>query len=256
MRRALLIWCALGVCLIGLKAYLDHTARRYPDVALRAGSDVYFIPRHMIDGDGWRADLMRFAGCWDVREGGILQAASFLADCGGSQAVRLQIAAKDLGPDAEIGLRGKPLPIMFWRAYTPPDDHLPQLAQAWAGAGGWAGRKLILRADWRMFRIEAPGTPWVYLLHMEPQHGTAEELAALYAGRCYRPEPMSDAGITCNFVLNIGPNAAIEYALGPDEMMSMVPLREGLVAATSSWRKSKAAVSRSREPVVAQNFRR
>jgi len=256
MRRALLIWCAFGAGAIGLKAYLDRTALQYPDVAVRAGSDVYFIPRRMLAGEGWRADLMRFAGCWDVREAGVLSAARPLAKCGGSQSLPLKVPAKDLGPDAEIALRDKPLPILFWRAYTPPDDHLPQLAQAWAGAGGWAGRKLILRADWRMFRIEAPGTPWVYLLHMEPQHGTAEELAALYAGRCYRPEPMSDAGITCNFVLNIGPNAAIEYALGPDEMMSMVPLREGLVAATSSWRKSKAAVSRSREPVVAQNFRR
>ena len=48
---------------------------------------------------------------------------------------------------------------------------------------------------------------------------------------------MSDAGITCTFVLRIGPKAAIEYSLGPDEMMSFVPVRDGLMAKTSSWRK-------------------
>ncbi len=253
MRRALLIWCAFGAVVIGLKAYLDRIALRHPDVAVRAGADVYFIPRAMMSGEGWRADLMRFAGCWDVREVGVLPAASFLADCGGAQAIALKVPAKDLGPGAEIGLRGKPLPITFWRAYTPPDDHLPQLAQAWAGAGTWSGRKLILRADWQLFRIEADGTPWVYLLRGEPQSGKAEELATLYAGRCYRPERLSDAGITCDFVLTLGPNAAIEYALGSDEMMSVVPLREGLIAATSSWRKP---MLNRREPSVAQNYRR
>ena len=66
---------------------------------------------------------------------------------------------------------------------------------------------------------------------------------------------MSDVGINCDFVLTVGPNAAIEYALGPDEIMSMVPLREGVVAATASWR-DPGAVNRPREPAVAQNFPR
>ena len=59
----------------------------------------------------------------------------------------------------------------------------------------------------------------------------------LDAGRRYRPEPASDAGITCTFVLRIGNKAAIEYNLGPDEMMSFVPVRKGLMAKTSSWLK-------------------
>lgn len=256
MRRALQIWCVFGALVIGLKAYLDRTVLQYPDVAVRAGSDTYFIPRRMVATEGWRADLKRLVGCWDAREGGVLPAASSLAKCDGAHALPLKIPAKDMGADTEIGLRGKPLPVQFWRAYTPPDDHLPQLAKAWAGTEGWAGRRLILRADWRMFRLEAPGTPWVYLLNMEPQRGNIEELAGLYAGRCYRPEQMSDAGITCTFVLTVGPNAAIEYSLGPDEMMSMVPLRDGLIATTSSWRKPAPSVSRPREPVVAQNYRR
>ena len=253
MSRALQIWCAISVLVIGLKAYLDRTVLRYPDVAVRAGAETYFIPRRMVATDTWRADLQRFAGCWDAREGGVLPAASAVANCDGTNALSLKIPANDLGADAEIGMHAKPLPVQFWRAYTPPDDHLPQLAKAWAGTQEWAGRKLILRADWQMFRIEAPGTPWVYLLKMEPRSGTAEELAELYAGRCYRPEQMSDAGITCNFVLPVGPNAAIEYALGPDEMMSMVPLRDGLIAAIASWRREP---NRSPEPAVAQNYRR
>ncbi len=253
MRRALLIWCAFGALVIGLKAYLDRTVLQYPDVAVRAGADTYFIPRRMVATDGWRADLKRLAGCWDAREGGVLPAASAMANCNGANALPLKIPANDLGADAEIGLRSKPLPVQFWRAYTPPDDHLPQLEKAWAGTQEWAGRRLILRADWQMFRIEAAGTPWVYLLKIEPQRGNIEELAEAYAGRCYRPEPKSDAGITCNFVLPIGPNAAIEYSLGPDEMMSMVPLRDGLIAATSSWRMS---ANQTPEPAVAQNYHR
>ena len=254
MQRALLIWCAFGASLIGLKAYLDRTALQYPDVAVRAGTDVYFIPRKMVDSEGWRADLMRLAGCWDAREGGVITAAAPLANCNGAHALPLKIPAKDIGPDAEITLHDKPLPALFWRAYTPPDDHLPQLVEAWAGKGNWAGRKLILRADWQLFRIEAPGMPWVYLLSREPQTGTREELSSLYAGRCYRPEQKSDIGINCDFVWTLGPNAAIEYALGPDEIMSMVPLREGIVAATSSWRSP--ALNRPSEPAVAQNYPR
>jgi hypothetical protein len=244
------IWCAIGALVIGTKAYLDRTVLQYPDVAVRAGADTYFIPRAMVKTEGWTADLQRLAGCWDAREGGLISAASELANCNGANGLPLKIPAQDLGADAQIGLHDKPLPVQFWRAYTPPDDHLPQLAKAWAGAGEWAGRRLILRADWRMFRLEAPGTPWVYLLKMEPQRGTAEELAGLYAGRCYRPEPMNDAGLTCNFVLPVGPGAAIEYSLGPDEMMSMVPLRDGLIAATSSWLRP---ASPTPGPTVAQN---
>lgn len=236
MRWPLLIWCALGAVVIGLKAHLDRTVLKYPDVAVRAGSEVYFIPRDMIGGDkGFRADFQRLAGCWDARETGLMPAAAMVAECGTMQSLRLKVAAKHLGPDAEIALRGKPLPLAFWPDYVPPGEHLPQLMEAWAGKGAWSGRRVILRADWMLFRLESAASPWVHLLAREPQQGSEAELESLYAGRCYRPEPMSDAGITCTFVLRIGARAAIEYELGPDEVMSFVPIREALVAKTSSW---------------------
>lgn len=238
VRWPLLIWCALGAVVIGLKAHLDRSVLKYPDVAVRAGNEVYFIPRDMIGGDkGFRADFQRLAGCWDAREAGLLPAASAVADCGTTQSVRLKVAANQLGPDAEIGLRGKPLSLTFWPDYVPPGEHLPQLMEAWAGKGAWNGRRVILRADWMLFRVESAASPWVHLLSREPQQGGEAELENLYAGRCYRPEPMSDAGITCTFVLRIGAKAAIEYELGPDEMMSFVPIRDALVAKTSSWAK-------------------
>jgi len=236
MSRTLLIWCAFGALIITLKAHLDRTALKYQDVAVRAGGEVYYIPRDMIDGEGWRADMMRLAGCWDAREAGLLPAAATMADCGTTQSVRLSVAASDLGPDVEIGLRGKRLPLTFWPNYAPPDEHLPQLVEAWAGEGLWEGRRVILRADWQVFRLESSFSPWVHLLTAEPQRGDAAELEKLYAGRCYRPEQMSDAGITCTFVLRIGGKAAIEYSLGPDDIMSFVPVREGLMAKTASWR--------------------
>jgi hypothetical protein len=238
VRWPLLIWCAFGVGVIGLKAYLDRSAMQYPDVAVRAGEAVYYIPRDMVGGDkGFRADFQRLAGCWDAREAGLLPAAAPIADCGTTQSLRMKVAAKDLGADADIGLRGKPLPITFWPNYAPPGEHLPALVDAWAGKGAYAGRRIIMRAEWVLFRVESAGSPWVHLLTHEPQKGDAAELERLYAGRCYRPEPASDAGITCTFVLRIGPKAAIEYELGPDEMMSFVPIREGLMAKTSSWLK-------------------
>lgn len=238
MRWPLLIWGAFSVVVLGVKAHLDRTALKYPDVAVRAGDEVYYIPRDMIGGDKhFRADFMRLAGCWDARESGMLPAAAAIADCGTSQFMRLKVAAKDLGADAEIGLRGKPLAITFWPDYAPPGEHLPQLVEAWGGKGAWADRRVILRADWLLFRVESAASPWVHLLTHEPQKGDAAELEQYYAGRCYRPEPQSDAGITCTFVQRIGGKAAIEYDLGPDEMMSFVAVREGLIAATSSWRK-------------------
>lgn len=243
-RRALLIWCAIGLAVIALKAYLDRTALQYPDVALRAGEEVYYVPRDMVGGDkGFRADFQRLAGCWDAREPGLLPAAKVIAACGSAQSVRLKVAAKDLGIDAEIGLRGKPLALTLWPDYRPPGEHLPQLVDAWARKGSWADRRIILRADWMLFRVESAASPWVHLLTHEPEKGDDVELANLYAGRCYRPEQKSDAGITCTFVLRVGRSAAIEYELGPDEMMSFVPIRDALIAKTSSWLRPAIATN-------------
>lgn len=241
MRTALLIWCALGAIVIGAMGYVESQSNKYPDVALRAGKDVYFIPREMVDAKGMRVDLMRMAGCWDARQSGILPIASLLPDCGSRQAIKLGVPAKSLGPDAEVTLRGKPLEITFWPAYVAPTEHVPELEKAWAGKNEWQGRKVMLRADWQLFRLEASGSPWVHLLTAEPVKGDAEELQSLYAGRCYRPEASSDAGITCSFVQRVGPTAAIEFELGPDEMMSVVQVREGLKSATANWKREPAA---------------
>jgi hypothetical protein len=244
MRWPLLIWCAFGVAVMGLKLHLDRTALQYPDVAVRAGEETYYIPREMIEGtNGFRTDFQRLAGCWDAREAGLLPAAAAIAQCGTAKSMRLDIAAKVLGADAEIALRAKPLDVTFWPDYEPPGEHLPALVEAWARRGQWAGRKIVLRADWMVFRLETPNAPWVHLLTHEPTNGDEAELRRLYAGRCYRPEPTSDAGITCTMVLRVGGNAAVEYELGPDEMMSLVPIRDGLVAATANWRKPLLAAN-------------
>lgn len=244
MRWPLLVWCALGVVVIGLKIHLDRSALQYPDVAVSAGADTYYIPREMIGGaNGFRTDFQRLAGCWDAREQGLFPAAAIIADCGTAKSMRLDIAAKVLGPDAEIALRAKPLDVTFWPDYEPPGENLPELIDAWAARGQWVGRKIVLRADWMVFRVETPNSPWVHLLTHEPEKGDEPELRRIYAGRCYRPEPATDAGITCTMVLRIGGNAAIEYDLGPDEMMSLVPIRDGLIAATANWRR----------PLVARN---
>jgi hypothetical protein len=130
---------------------------------------------------------------------------------------------------------GRSIEAVFWTAYTPPAEHVAQLMQAWRGEGEWTGRRLVPRSDWNAVRLESGSTPWVHLLAREPRPG--ERLDALYAGRCYRPEPLSDAGMTCTVVVRIGQRAAFEYALGPDDLMGFGPLQVGFVALAQSWRR-------------------
>ena len=232
--RALLIWCALGAGLIGLKAHLDRTAAKYPDVAVRAGSETYFIPRQFVRNDGWRADAQRLAGCWDAREAGLVPVAASVTACG-ERPLDLNIPANLLGLAAAEALRGHPLAATFWPSYAPPTEHLTQAAEAWRGQGAWTNRSVARRSDWQLVQIVSPASPWIYLLTAEPATG---DLAKVYAGRCYRPEPLSDVGMTCELVLRIGNRAAIEYALGPDEVMQFSVLRESLLAQASIWRRT------------------
>lgn len=232
MRLWLYIWCAFGLSLIGLKAHLDRTVLKYPDVAVRAGGDTYLIPRAMIASDvGWRGDLRRLAGCWDAREGGVVQAASFVAGCNDALALRLNVPLHTIGGDAS----GRPVEAVFWTAYAPPAEHSRQLLQAWRGADEWAGRRLVARPDWTVVRLESNASPWVHLLDREPRAG--ERLDGLYAGRCYRPEALSDAGMTCTVVVRIGHSAAFEYVLGADEVMAFGALRAGFDALARRWRR-------------------
>lgn len=236
MRLALLIWCALGLGLIGLKAHLDRAVLKYPDIAVRSGHEAYFIPRAMIvERDGWRGDLRRFAGCYDAREAGVIQASAIVAGCDAPQMLALSVPARALGFEAEGVLRGKPLVAVFWSSYVPPAEHLPQLAQAWAGRGEWVGRRAVPRADWSVVRLESAATPWVPLIAREPVAG--ETIGSLYAGRCYKPEPLSDIGSTCTVVVRLGHAAAVEFSLGPDEVADLAAVRGGLAAAIAGWKR-------------------
>lgn len=235
MRLGFILWCALGIGLIGLKAHVDRTQLQYPDIAVKAGAATYFVPRAYVADSGWRADLMRLGGCWDAREAGVLPVAASVANCNGERSLKLRIPARALGPEAEAMLRGKPLEAVFWTAYVPPAEHMPQLVQAWAGRGEWEGRLAVRRDDWGLVRLQTARSPWVPLLTAEPQTGDPSELAALYAGRCYRPDALSDIGMTCAVALRTAHGAVLEFALGPDEVGGFAMLKQAVAGAVAAW---------------------
>jgi hypothetical protein len=237
LRLSFIIWCAVGFGLIGLKAYVDHAHLKYSDIAVKSGSATYFIPRAFVAGGGWRADLMRVAGCWDAREAGVLPAVAGLTTCGNERSLNLRIPSRSLGAEADAALRGSALDAVFWPSYAPPVAHLQQLVQAWAGQGEWAGRFVVRRDDWQLVRLESVRSPWVPLLTEEPQTADPSELAALYAGRCYRPDALSDVGMTCAVALRLDGGAVIEYAIGPDEGPSFAHLRQAVAAEAKGWMK-------------------
>lgn len=230
MRLSVVLWCVLGLGLIGLKAHLDRTALKHPDIAVKSGNATYFVPRAFVVEDGWRADVMRLGGCWDVREAGVLP----VAGCDSGRSLKLRIPARSLGEEADVVLRGKPLDAVFWSAYAPPPEHMPQLVQAWRGQGEWAGRLVVHRDDWGLVRLQTTRSPWVPLLSREPQTGDPSELAALYAGRCYRPDALSDVGMTCAVALRVG-GAVVEYALGPDQIEAFALLKAAIGAQVGAW---------------------
>ncbi len=237
MRLAFIIWCAVGLGLIGLKAYVDRTHSKYADVAVRAGATTYLIPRAFVAGEGWRADMMRAAGCWDAREAGVLPTVSRLTICDRERSLNLRIAARSLGTDADAALRGVALDAVFWPSYLPPAQHLQQLAYAWAARGEWTGRFAVHREDWQLVRLESVRSSWVPLLTAEPQTGDPSELAALYAGRCYRPDTLSEIGMTCTVALRLAGGAVVEYEIGPDEIGQFAMLRGAIQEEVASWVK-------------------
>ena len=243
--RALAIVCvlslALGAALFAGKMRLEASATARADVAVRAGGETYFIPAKFVRTDGWHTDLLRVAGCWDARDAAMIAGLASFAGCDTRHRVALPLPTAMFGLDVAMGVHNPNISAVFWPNYEPPADQTAQLGEAWAGRGAWAGRRSILRADWQMWRLETPASPWVYLLSNVPQKGDADELARLYAGRCYRPEKGSDAGMTCGFALHVGERAVLEFALGADEMMSFVSLREALLKRVGEWRKRSAA---------------
>lgn len=237
------ILLAMGAgAVIGAKR-LDEIAAARPVLAVRSGAEVYPIPTEFVRSSGLRVQLMRLAGCWDARDGAYLAAAGYAVDCG-TRHVALDVPASLFGADVADSFHKPKLEVLFWPTYSPPPDDVRDLSDAYQGRGDWTGRLVTVRADWKLWRVESAASPWVFLLSGEPRRGDAAELASLYAGRCYRPERVGDAGMTCNFVLRTGASAAIEFSLGPDEMMSFPAWRDGLQTLAADWRKAPAVASR------------
>ena len=248
--RALGIFVAFGLVLaaalgIGAKR-LDEIASARHELVLRAGGESYFIPSQFVRDDGWRTNLLRAGGCWDARDAAMLAGMASFAGCDRVHRVHLVLPAALLGPDV---FHQPQFGVDFWPSYQPPAEELSELGEAWRGRGHWAARSSIWRADWRLWRIETPASPWVYLLTSEPRTGEGNELAQLYAGRCYRPEHASDAGMTCAFALHVGMSAVLEFSLGADEVMSFAMMRDALIGLADRWREAPAvAVSESFGP--------
>jgi len=226
------------------RMWLDATTQARGDVAVQAGKELYYIPAKFVRTDGWRTDLMRVAGCWDARDAAMVSGIGPMVGCDTVRRVPLMLPTSIFGLDVGLGIHKPEIEAVFWPNYVAPDEVTEELSDAWAGRGAWVGRSSILRADWQMWRLESGSSPWVYLLANVPQKGDAEELGRLSAGRCYRPEKSSDAGMTCNFALHIGETAVLEFTLGADEMMSVVALRHALQARAAEWRKGSAVALR------------
>ncbi len=228
MRWGLIIWCVLGAGLIGLKAHLDVSAGKYPDVALRAGNGVYLVPRVLVtNNDGWRADLQRLAGCWDAREGGVVQAAASIAGCNAPRALHLDLTRLSQTIDGDHVPDGAPAETALWANYAPPAEHLRELGRVPGGG------HVVVRSDWQLFGLAVPGSPWVYMLTAGPKGN----FASVYAGRCFKPEANSDLGMSCTFVTRLGEGVAVEYFVGADDIGEFPATRDRLVTLIKGWHR-------------------
>lgn len=226
-RRGLAIWILFGLTLLGVKAMLDLSAARYPDVAIRAGAATYFIPRKLIlNEDTFNADLARMSGCWDAREAGMVQVAASVAGCNAPRALHLDLS----GVDASHPIAGRHMAnVAFWRNYAPPAQHLQELVPQIGKAIPYE------RTDWRLSRLDLPGTPWVYLFTQAPRD--AADAGTRYAGRCYRSDIGTDIGMTCTVVERLAGGAALEYSLGPDGVAEMAQVRADALSLLARWRR-------------------
>jgi hypothetical protein len=226
-RWGLISWIVFGLALLGVKATLDVSHGRYPDVAIRAGASTYFIPRNLIlNGDTFSADLARVSGCWDAREAGMVQATASIAGCHTPRALHLDLS----GVQAVHPFVGRYMAsVAFWRNYVPPAQHMQELSPQ-------IGKVLPYeRAGWQLLRIDLPGSPWVYLFTRVPQN--ADDAARAYAGRCYRSDIGTDIGMTCTVVERLSGDAALEYALGPEGVAEMAQVRAYAQSMLAKWKR-------------------
>ena len=238
---AVLLTAGAGL-LVGAKR-LDEIAAARPVLAVRSGAETYLIPTSFVRSSGLSVQLMRLAGCWDARDRAYFAAAASVVDCP-AHSVKLALPSSLFGEPVAEAFRGGQLEARFWPSYWPPSQDVSDLLEAVRGQRDWSGRQMMLRADWKLWRVESAASPWVFLLSDEPKRGDLAELSRLYAGRCYRPERSGDAGMTCDFALRVGASAAIEFSLEADEMMSFPSLRDALLTKVDEWRHEPAVASR------------
>lgn len=227
MRWGLIAWCTAGVLVLGLKAYLDMRSAQYPDVAIRGGDAVYRVPvRAVTNADGWRADLARLSGCWDVREAGMLHAAAGVAGCHEPHALHLDFTRVRGAKDDLLARYAQG--AAFWLNYEPPREQLEQ------AVADWGRSRLVYRADWKLFRMETSGSPWIFLFAGQPQ--VPGQIAWLFAGRCFRPDTGTDIGMFCTFAERLPGGLALEYSFGPDAVPEFPALRAAALRLVQVWK--------------------
>lgn len=225
MRLGLVAWCIAGLLVVGLKAHLDLRARDHADVAVRASGAVYRIPAAIVtNGEGWRVDLRRLAGCWDARQAGLVPLLAPAAACTGARGLALELDRLAARP---VLLSSHAVDVVFWTGFEPPASHAQALAAL-------VGRVAPTRSSrWQLYRLDEPGTPWVYLLTRAPRD--AIDAAAAYAGRCYRADIGTDIGMTCSLVVRLPGGGALSFSLGPEGVAMLPEVRDEAVALAQGW---------------------
>ena len=95
----------------------------------------------------------------------------FARTCG---SVALALPVTLLDPTVAEGAYKRELDARFWPVYSPPLEEVDDLGAAIRGERDWAGRQVTLRAEWKLWRVESPATPWVFLLSDDARYVTGQ----------------------------------------------------------------------------------
>jgi hypothetical protein len=186
----------------------------------------YHVPRTLVtNADSWRADVSRFAGCWDAREAGVIGGLSGASGCDAPRALHLDLAR--LGGEGLLPRYASN--VALWRNYAPPQEQLQQ-AKAALRSG-----HVVYSGDWAFHRVEAPGSAWVYLFAAPP--ASEVQVDALFAGRCFRSDFGTDIGMSCTVVERLAGGIALEYSFGPDAIPEVPTLRREAQTLLANWRR-------------------